>query len=88
LDWIRLVYGVSFIKIDVEGAELDMLKGAEKTLRNNELFLAIATYHYPQEPYEVAKYLRAHGFRIFSDNNYVYAFKPSICSRVLLKCHS
>ena len=80
---------VSFIKIDVEGAELDVLKGSEKVLRaNNELFLAIAAYHYPQEAYEVARYLHACGLRVFSDGIYVYAFKPSIGSHVSLRCYN
>jgi len=36
---------VDFIKIDVEGAELELIKGAEKTLRGNDVKAAIASYH-------------------------------------------
>jgi len=67
---------VNFIKIDAEGAELDILRGAEKTLKENNVFLAIAAYHTPNEIYELSKHLRKMGFTVFSEKNmYVYAFK-------------
>ncbi len=77
---------VSFIKIDVEGAELDILKGGKRLLRENDVFLAIAAYHTPTEVYEVSRYLLRNGFRVFTlARKYVYAFKPSISSRVRLR---
>jgi hypothetical protein len=36
---------VNFIKMDVEGSELEAIKGAEQTLKNNDVHLAIASYH-------------------------------------------
>ena len=36
---------VNFIKIDIEGAEIEALKGMKETLRNNDVKLAIASYH-------------------------------------------
>lgn len=36
---------VDFIKADVEGAELEVIEGCKKTLKNNEVNLAIASYH-------------------------------------------
>jgi len=69
---------VNFIKIDVEGAELEVLKGSERTLANNNLFLAIAAYHYPKEIFEIAKFLRAKDMKIFSDGTYIYAFNRKI----------
>lgn len=71
---------VDFIKIDAEGAELDILKGAERTLRTGKPFLAIATYHTPSETEEVAKYLHKKDFKIIKaiihQDSYIYAFKP------------
>ena len=77
---------VDFIKIDVEGAELDVLKGATKALEENNVFLAIAAHHIPEEVLEIAKYLRMKGFKVFSNGEYVYAFKPSLGSCTLFKC--
>jgi len=48
LDQICLEIGlkkVDFIKIDVEGAELEVLKGAERLLAQPGIKLAIASYH-------------------------------------------
>jgi len=85
IDELRL-NKVTFVKIDVEGAELDVLKGSERVLTENDcLFLAIATYHYPEEVFEVAKYLLMKGFKVFTNGEYVYAFKPPDNLRVLLK---
>ena len=36
---------VDFIKIDVEGAEMEVIKGAAKTLAGSHAHLAIASYH-------------------------------------------
>lgn len=36
---------VDFIKMDIEGAEIEALKGMQKTLKNNKCNLAIASYH-------------------------------------------
>jgi FkbM family methyltransferase len=40
---------VDFIKMDVEGAELEILKGATHTLRTQQPRLALATYHRPDD---------------------------------------
>lgn len=70
---------VGLIKIDVEGAELDVLKGGKKTLAKTRE-LVIASYHYPTEADEVEGFLRKHGFntRRYSAGGgvYVYAFNP------------
>lgn len=49
---------VDFLKIDTEGVELKILKGAEKTLKKNpKIKMAIAGYHYPKEKEEILQYL-------------------------------
>lgn len=36
---------ITYIKADIEGFEYEMLKGAEKTIKNNKPKIAITTYH-------------------------------------------
>lgn len=48
---------VTFIKMDVEGSELQALKGAIKTIRSNRPRLAISIYHTPEDIIELPAYL-------------------------------
>lgn len=57
---------VNFIKIDAEGAELNILKGADNTLRNNaDLRVAVASYHLLGEVEKVSHFLASRGFNVF-----------------------
>ena len=61
---------VDFIKMDIEGAELDALKGAEKTIRAFRPRLAITLYHRLQDFATIPAYLRDLdlGYRFFLDH--------------------
>lgn len=48
---------VTFIKMDVEGAELEALKGAESTIVRWEPKLAVCLYHKPQDVWEIPSYV-------------------------------
>ena len=67
---------VNFIKMDVEGAAIEALKGMEDTLRNNDVKLAIAAYHKEEPPtYKaISSFLREHGFDAAAQP-FVYARK-------------
>lgn len=68
---------VDFIKIDAEGYELEILKGASSTLKQSKLRLAVASYHdLPTGEHElshVCRLLVSTGFSIKVVKGYVYA---------------
>lgn len=49
---------VSFIKADVEGMEMELLRGAQATIRACRPKMTLCVYHYPSHLYEVAEYVR------------------------------
>lgn len=55
---------IDVLKIDAEGAELQILKGAQETLKNNpNLKIVVASYHYPDEVKEVQNFLEKREFK-------------------------
>lgn len=52
---------VTYIKMDIEGMELDALKGAEQLIRQYKPKLAISVYHKMEDMVEIPDYLRELG---------------------------
>ena len=48
---------VTFIKLDVEGSELETLIGAEKSIRKYKPRLAVSVYHKPEDLWVLAEYI-------------------------------
>lgn len=65
---------VDFIKMDIEGAELHALKGAEKTLRQFHPKVAISLYHSLDDFKTIPRYLDSLGLRykFYLDHHTIY----------------
>jgi hypothetical protein len=50
---------VTYIKMDVEGAELQALKGAERTIRRHRPILGISIYHRQRDLIDIPEYIKA-----------------------------
>ena len=57
LDDILNGENVSYIKMDIEAAELNALKGAEQTVLKHRPRLAISVYHKPEDIWELPNYI-------------------------------
>ena len=57
LDTIIKKEKVSGIKIDVEGAEYSLLKGATKVIKRNRPIILIAVYHKWEDLYRIQNYI-------------------------------
>lgn len=69
---------VDFIKMDIEGAEIQALAGMKRTLKTNDVNLAIAAYHIVngnQTCKIVIPWLERAGFDVHEEGGFVYAKK-------------
>ncbi len=84
LDQIVDEYGISpaFIKADLEGNSLEMVKGARHTLVKFRPVLSVAVYHNPREFFEIKPYLE--GFL----NNYKFMLRKLSSGIKDNLCHS
>ena len=48
---------VGFIKVDVEGTEQKLLKGAIETIKSQKPFLILSIYHNPSDFYEIKPWI-------------------------------
>ena len=58
IDHIAAGNPVTYIKMDVEGVELEALKGAEQTIRNYKPVLGISIYHKQQDLIDIPNYIK------------------------------
>lgn len=74
---------LDFIKMDIEGAELQALKGAEKSIRQFRPKMAISIYHKPEDFWAIPQYIAGLGlgyrfalrhFTIHQEETVLFAF--------------
>ena len=70
IDHILPGFDPTYIIMDIEGAEIEALKGAEKTIRTSRPDLAICVYHSPHHLWEIPLYLYrlGLGYRLYLRN--------------------
>lgn len=65
---------IDFLKIDAEGAEEDILRGAKRLLKQKKIRrIVVAAYHWDTEAEEVASLLRKQNYNVKIRSGYVYA---------------
>ena len=67
---------IDLIKIDAEGAELKILKGAQNVIKRFKPKLTVATYHYSNEAHEITRWLRSFSYKVFPTKTHLHAETP------------
>lgn len=52
------IIGDALVKMDIEGSEMDALRGMKNFIKEKHPYLAICIYHRVTDPYEVAHYIK------------------------------
>jgi FkbM family methyltransferase len=76
----RAAPDATFIKLDIEGAELAALKGAAQTIKRNRPKLAVCVYHKPGDLYEIPLFIRS---LVPEYRLYLRQHQPVACETVL-----
>lgn len=76
--YFRDIHESIFFKVDIEGAEREFLRGAEKTLGRDAIKISICTYHNVEDAADFLKFFQSHGYdcdfskgRIFANAEFV-----------------
>ena len=64
LDTLICSKKIDFMKLDIEGMELDALQGAEKILLDNRVQLAVCVYHHQRDNELISQWLQERGYHL------------------------
>lgn len=89
-DYINKVAGEIFLKVDVEGAEVDLLKGGESFLKEHDIYISICTYHNQNDSEDIYNILERYKFATkFSDGYMIWScnqdFTPPFFRKGLIR---
>ena len=69
-----------FLKMDIEGAEIDALHGAKNLLRNNKVKASVCSYHNADDLWKIKSIFKSHNYRTWTSDGYmVFIYDPKIC---------
>jgi hypothetical protein len=81
-EWVaqRAIPRIDFIKLDVEGAELNVLRAAEKTIRAFRPRLAVSVYHKEDDLIAIPDFLRGLncGYKLLLDHFTIHNEETSL----------
>ena len=60
-----------FLKMDIEGAEVDALHGAKNLLRNNKVKASVCSYHNADDLWKIKSIFKSHNYRTWTSNGYM-----------------
>lgn len=72
---------ITYIKMDIEGAELDALRGANRIIRDQRPILAISVYHHTADIWRIPEYILnlGFGYRLRLRHHYGYVDWDTVC---------
>lgn len=93
VDSVVREYGIDapvFLKLDVEGVEADVLKGAAQTLSRKNTKAVVCTYHKHDDHKILSEMMRGHGFKVGTSPGYMLFvwdnLKPPFFRRGVIYC--
>ena len=81
-DSVRVNGKSIFLKMDIEGAEIEALHGAKNLLKNNRVKASICSYHNPDDLWKIKSIFHKHNYKTWTSEGYmVFTWDKDILSR-------
>ena len=76
IDGLNILKKVTFIKMDIEGAEMEALKGARNTILRDKPRLAISIYHSDEDMLRIAEWIHSTvpEYKLYCRHHSIYPF--------------